>query len=229
MGGFAHARPGLRQEHGWRAGGALSSGLGPGEALRAPGALATPAGQTKHQVQRGQGSWRHGRLAHPGLCPLQPHSPGGGDGRPPAPGRAPSVRSARPPARPQQDPRLHLSWGLSALSLTPNWGMSIPCSPEQLSPGSRPALRGAVWTGLRGCPSGSRPARSWPSLGGGAAPVPWRGGRWDAQVAGPRLPGLPWLRSGAAARLLAGPISGQSTSPPQAPLPGCRALSAGKG
>lgn len=90
---------GCGREHGWRAGGALSSGLGPGEALRAPGALATPAGQTKHQVQRGQGSWRHGRLAHPGLCPLQPHGPGGGDGRPPAPGRAPSVRSARPPAR----------------------------------------------------------------------------------------------------------------------------------
>ena len=98
VGGFAHARPGLGREHGWRAGGALSSGLGPGEALRARGALATPAGQTKHQVQRGRGSWRHERLAHLGLCPLQPHGPGEGVGRPPAPGQAPSVLSAHPPA-----------------------------------------------------------------------------------------------------------------------------------
>lgn len=98
VGGFAHARPGLGREHRWRASGALSSGLGPGEALRAPGAPTTHAGQTKHQVQRGRGSWCHEHLAHLGLCPLQSHGLGEGDGRPPAPGQAPSVRSAPLPA-----------------------------------------------------------------------------------------------------------------------------------
>lgn len=100
----------------------------------------------------------------PGVVPIAAPRPWRRRRAAPSPRAGPQCALC-PPARLQQDPRLHLSWGLSALSLTPNRGMSIPCSPERLSPGSRPALRGAVWAGLRGCPSGSRPARSWPSLG----------------------------------------------------------------